>query len=215
MRSPLLLLAAALTASLARAQWNQFSRCLTSPCVTFVLSFTGMQPDTWWSLGTTIPANAAVVAALNNPANGVNLGDITPIVAGTQTVQVGNNLVLVQRMDNNNLIWRAPDPAVPGSLSDPNAGSFNGPQPGSASAAALLATTNVYYQYSGATTVAEANLIGSRIAANKVRVRRGAALERASARCGRPARSPAMESIAVKGPEHPATTPACGANLRY
>ena len=164
------LAAAALLAAPASAQWSQNTRCqLTGTCVTYVLSFTSMQPDTWWSLGTTIPAGKAVGDALNNPANGVNLGDVGTIVEATQTTQVGNNYVLIQRTDNNNLIFRAGDPGVPGSNTDSGVGYFNGPFPGSATAAALLATTNVYFEYSGATTVAEANTIGQRIVANKVR----------------------------------------------
>jgi hypothetical protein len=155
----------------ASAQWSQFTRCqISGTCVSYVLSFTGMQPDTWWSLGTTIPAGLAIAAALNDRANGINLGDIGTIVAGTQSTQVGNNYVLIQRTDNMNLIFRAGDPGVPDFNTDPKNGYFNGPYPGSATSAALLATTNVYMEYSGATTVAEANLIGQRIVANKVKL---------------------------------------------
>ena len=130
-----------------------------------MISFTNIQPAAFWSLGTTQVMQSAVAAALNAPANGVNKGDIGLIIACNQNIKVGNSYVLIQRTDNGDLIWRAGDPGELNSNIDPQVGSFNGP-PENISPAGLLTTTNVYYQYSGATTVDEANKIGSRIVAN-------------------------------------------------
>ena len=155
-------------AAAAAAQWNQFTRCqITGTCVTFTLSLSNVQPSAFWSLGTTIPFSEEVADALNLPANGVNTGDIGSIILGSQTNQVGLNYVLIQRSDTGDLIFRGGDPGVAGSIVDTKVGYFNGGGPQYVSAQALLATTNVHYQYSGATTVEEANKIGSRIVTNK------------------------------------------------
>ena len=171
MASALRLPVLAAGAAAAAAQWNQFTRCaLTGTCVTFTLSLSNVQPSAFWSLGTTIPFSEEVVEALNLPANGVNMGDIGNIIPGSQTNQVGLNYVLIQRTDNGDLIYRGADPQVAGSIADTKVGFFNGGGPQYVSQQALLATTNVYYQYSGATTVDEANKIGSRIFINKAKI---------------------------------------------
>lgn len=164
---PLVLLV--LAAPAARAQANQWTACQnTGTCVSYTLSLTNIEPSTFWSLGTTLPFNLAVAAALNDPANGVNLGDTGTFEACSQDVLVGNCATLIQRMDTGDIILRSFDPSVPGY--DANAGSFNGPPFGPGNPSNPTAITNIYYQINSLTTAAVANLVGTRIAANAAKI---------------------------------------------